>query len=442
LLAPRFFLTLLLLITTVTAGAAITELTPAAPTSATPISITITSEPSSPCAPRFGAVVRNGSSIRLELLPYTDACITVVAPWKATYDLGTFPTGEYTLDVVIGNRPYLATKFVVRNATPAFSIRPFAHVSRSAGPQVDPGVTAIIDGVNPAQLCTFELCPNVKVFFGDVAVQPLIESGRFTVKIPPHAPGLVDMKIVADDRPLSYTSAGAVYFYDRSAAPDLSVWSRVLFPVLDSSAGAFGAQWTTDASIFNGNGYVVEGFNRVDSLQCFDVGCERFSALENRKFEGRNYPRGAALLLPRESVDAFSFASRVRDRGREADDFGAEIPVVRESAMRRSAFRLLDIPVTSAYRSKLRVYVYAPVDDLSVTVSSLTTDVDNYFQRQLKLTRVDQNLAYAELDLQTLTEVKSDRVGLTVIPPFDLPTWAFVNVTNNATQRVTTVSPN
>lgn len=440
LLIHRIFLAALLL--TTTASAAITELTPTAPTSATPVSLTITSEPSSPCPPTVGSLTRSGNTVRLALVPFTGACIAIIAPWKATFDLGTFAPGEYTVDVTLGGQPYVATKFVVRNAAPAFTLQPFAHVARPAGAQTDGGVEAVIDGVDPAQLCTFELCPNVKVLFGDVVAQPRMAAGKLTVRVPPHAPGVVDMKIVAEDRGVTLTSAGAAYFYDRSAAPDLSVWSRVLFPVLQSSAGAFGAQWITDAVVRNGNSYIVENFNRVDPFQCFDVGCERMSAGEYRKFEGRDHPRGAVLLVPRESVDAFSFGSRVRDRAREGEDFGTELPVLRESAMRRARFRLLDIPVTSAYRSKLRVYVYTPDDGLEATIVGSFPDREGGFLRRLPLERVDRTFAYAEIELQTIPDLKSDRLILEVLSPSELPAWAFVTVTNNASQRVTLVTPN
>jgi hypothetical protein len=442
LLAIRFFLAALL--TTVTASATLLEFTPPAPTSATPVAITITSDPGSPCPPTLGSVTRNGKSVRVDLLPWTGGCILIVAPWKATFELGTFNPGEYDLSVFLGSAPLVTSKFVVREANPPFTVRPFANVSRPAGPQTDPGALATLDNVSAAQICTTNACTNAKVMFGDVAAQPRFEGGRLVVPVPPHAPGVVDVRIVATDRELNLVSRGAAYFYDRAAAPDLTVWERELFPVLFSGPGAFGAQWTTDAVIFNGNNWLVENFNRVDSLQCFDVGCERYAAGEYRKFEGRDHPYGAVLLTPRESAAKFSFATRVRDKAREAEDFGTEIPVIREGAMHRErdGFRLLDIPVTSAYRSKLRVYVYgADASNLQVSVYGSNGDRE-VFLRRFPLTAVDAQLSYAEVDLQTIPEVEGDRMALRIVPPSELPTWAFVSVTNNTTQRVTIVTPN
>jgi hypothetical protein len=440
-LIARCLLAALFLASTV--SAALTEFTPAAPTTAGPVSVTITSEPSTPCPPQVHALTRNGKTVRLELERWTGACIAVVRPWKATFDLGSFAAGDYLLEVLLDNQPYLTAPFVVRQANPPFTVRPFANVSRPSGPQVDPGAEAIIESVSPNALCRTEACPGVKVLFGDVAVQPSSRLGYLTVRVPAHPPGVVDVKIVDEARGVTMTSPGAVYFYDRNAAPDLTVWSRVLFPVLQSGAGAFGAQWTTDAVIDNRNDYEVENFNRVDSLMCVDYGCERLGVRHYLKFEGRNHPNGAVLFVPREAVDRFNFASRVRDKARESDDFGTEIPVVRESAMRRTQFRLLDIPVTGSYRSKLRVYVYTTDDNLQVPVQVSYPDRESFSFRQLRLQRIDRNLAYAELDLQTIPNLASDRVIVDIAPPeLELPTWAFVTVTNNATQRVTIVTPN
>lgn len=444
-LAHRLILAALLLAGSVSAE--LLEVLPVSPTTATPVAISIT-EPGGTVCPSAGSVTRNGASIRININGVKPMFCPPVPGFRHTrFELGTLPAGEYSVAAFVGGfpEPLGETKFVVRNADSKIRLVPFANVSRPAGPQVDRGATVVIEGLSPTGfLCPGELCSSVKVYFGDVAVPARVEGGRFVVNAPPRPPGLFDVKIVARNPEETYgTIAGGAYFYDRGAAPDLSVWSRVLFPVLESSAGAFGAQWVTDAVIDNANDSVVENFNRVDPRQCFDVGCERVAAHEYLKFEGRRHPRGAVLLTPHESVDGLTFASRVRDRSREGEDFGTEIPVVRESGMFRARFRLLDIPISTAYRAKLRVYAYLPVDGQEVAITGSSESRVQLFQKRVPLTRVDASLVYAEVDLDAVPEAKNvGRLILDIQPPLDVPAWAFVTVTNNTTQRVTLVTPN
>jgi hypothetical protein len=408
------------------------ELTPGGPTSVAPVAAVITHvDPRIPCAPQISSVKVTGSTVRLDLV--RDHC-SPSAPRKATYEFGRLNAGQYQLQVFVDGEPYATRSFIVRNGAPTFArVTPFAHVSRTG-----PGAPVFID--TPAfDLCETDACEGVTVFFGDVPAQPRrIARTQLVVNAPPHPPGLVTVRIRTVVGGGDFSLPAAAYFFDPNDAPDLSVWSRVLFPVLQSSAGAFGTRWTTDAVIRNGNP-AVQTFRAINARDCGDA-CSRFEAGELRKFEGRDHPHGAVLLVPHGEVDAFTFGSRIRDRVREREDFGAEVPVIRERDMRREPFLLLDVPVTADYRSKLRVYVYAPPD---VTAAEATVQGLGPAPSAVSLHRVDDTLMYGELDLQGLPQLPGgDRLELVVVPPAGFPTWAFVSVTNNATQRVTLVTPN
>ena len=154
------------------------------------------------------------------------------------------------------------------------------------------------------------------------------------------------------------------------------------------------------------------------------------------KFSGGDYPRGVALLTPRDAAPELAFALRARDVSRQAEGYGTEIPVVRESEMYvNRPIALLGVPVSAGYRAKLRIYSFSP-GHAGVTVQN-GTGVNVGLTRTCSGNACASTPWYGEYDLPAGT---APRVNVFVHAGAG-PAWAFITVTNNETQQITTITP-
>lgn len=198
-----------------------------------------------------------------------------------------------------------------------------------------------------------------KVFVDDVQVTNLTVNGAYWFPAPPHARGFADVKIETNDG-ATHTVPDAIYYYDPSAAPDFSVFERILFPVLVNTAGGHGSQWVSEAAIANPAHWSIETYNEVVPFECIDYPCgQRLAGASYIAFTGDGYPHGVALIAPRAESDNLAFSLRVRDTSRTAEEYGTQVPVVRERDMFvNSDLTLLDVPIDPRYRTKVRMYAF------------------------------------------------------------------------------------
>jgi len=166
-------------------------------------------------------------------------------------------------------------------------------------------------------------------------------------------------------------------------------------------------------------------------------------------------PQGSLMYFRRGDAAKVTFNLRIQDLSRAAQTWGTEIPVVRESAFRIGITSLIDIPLDSRFRQMLRVYdpdaaagalILARIFDDGGTTPIV--EVPLQFQVRKSNNVVTTALlpfrpGYAQLDLGGLPELRGHagaRVELQPLTP-QLRYWAFVSVTNNDTQHVTTITP-
>jgi hypothetical protein len=404
---------------------------PPGPTSVTPIELHI---PVTCFAPGT-TVERVGSVIKVALVtahlcdpPSTFSYITYLDP---------LPPGEYRVEVRTPGVEglYASTKFVVRDGSPRpFAVHPFAIRSAPAG------LRMWILPVNGGAVCDGTDCSAVHVRVGNAAVTGLVAAtAEATFDAPALAPGLYDVTVQRGD--VVTTLPAAVYSFGDDA--DISVFERVLFPVLADVAGANGSQWIAESVIANPEPWAIDNFNNVTPIICVLSPCgERLSARSQTKFSRGFYPHGVALLTPRPEAPLLALALRARDTSRAAQGFGTEIPVVREEDMlRNTAITLLDVPRDPRYRVKVRMYAFEPFyfpNDVQgrITIGS-DTHVVNYSR---ECTTCPEEPAYAELDVAPGAEGQFSTIY--VQAPAESFGWAFATVTNNVTQQVTVVTPN
>jgi hypothetical protein len=356
--------------------------------------------------------------------------------------IGTLEAGSYRLThSMSGNPAVYESGFIhVRNAAPGpFEIHPGAVRTNPSGLRMR--IERRDEWGTPESLCWDPQCSNVVIRVGGVVatnVRPALD-GSAWFDAPPHAAGLVDVRVERKDAAALVYPAAVLYF----DSPDAGGFERILFPVLFSAKGANGSDWRSEAVVSNPNEWFVENYNTIDSLVCVTFPCgERLSPGSYARLTGPSFTRGAVLLVPRAEADNLSFALRIRDVSREAEGFGTEVPVVRESAMMANRpATLLDVPLDPRYRVKLRIYGYdewpSDTPDASVEIIDPLTR-ERKGRHYVRMTLLDTH-RYGELDLPAGAE--GERVAIYVYAPQDMPVWAFASVTNNTTQQVTLVTP-
>ena len=424
----------LYLLFSLAAVAQIVTIVPAGPTTNTPIYVQAVV---SSCNEAPATVQIDGSVIKVhfQTISFCDPPFSRVHTARIP---GLLAAGRYTVEVTSNSHPGVwTTSFIVRNAEPQrFTAHPFAVPATQTAP-------IQVRLVASEQLCTpaSSSC-RVLVDGIDAVDERVDEQGNVWFTAPQHAPGLASVRV--DNGPRSITVPNAVYYFDRNAAPDTSIFERILFPLLTEVSGINGSLFRTEASISNPKRWFVETYNEIVPFVCIDYPCgERMSPGELVQFTGGDYPHGVALLTPRDAAPDLSFALRARDVSRRAEGFGTEIPVVRESEMYLSReLALLGVPVSPGYRAKLRIYAFGP-DPFGGAFAGLRfQNAGGHASVELKRTCSGNGCAstpfYGEYDLPAGNLA---RENVYVQGSDQLLVWAFITVTNNTTQQITTITP-
>lgn len=230
---------------------------------------------------------------------------------------------------------------------------------------------------------------------------------------------------------------------------------RVLLPLLTGpSDGAFGSRFVTE----------LRAFNRSATQKAQLFGLTRFCVCSPPQFPDPTKdsidldPR--TELTPSEVVynghpGRFAFVSkpqaeklwlnlRVRDTSRSSENFGTELPVVHDRELfRNEPIVFTDVPTDARFRNTLRIYADAAVK-LIVEISSATNE--KLERREITLPAPDNKFepSYAQLgDLPA----GAGPIRITITPPepgqpgFYTAVWAFISVTNNDTQLISTIRP-
>lgn len=229
-------------------------------------------------------------------------------------------------------------------------------------------------------------------------------------------------------------------------------WERVLVPVTSSNdvPGAHGSLWRTEFIARNDADVVV----RVDKLPFGGIAPPN-NVQPHTTFEFPFYPKeeGApALLLVATPHNSFvTFNLRVRDMSRQAETWGTEIPVVREKDyFRGRTLSLLNVPTDERFRQNLRVFdIFPERGSKNVTIRMYDQATNQLLVEQVRSFVVDPRdpsipgriqINHLAGEYEALRGAERIRIEIVPADP-TLTFWAFVTVTNNATQHVTTISP-
>lgn len=239
-------------------------------------------------------------------------------------------------------------------------------------------------------------------------------------------------------------------------------FQKILLPLIlrEAVPGAFGSCWATELRIYNDSDAHIRfapGFcARFARPQC-DVGAVPPRAeivfTEGVFLEGDPNPPATLLYLHPDTMSSIHLSLHVRDLSRQAFTAGTEISVIRESELLTGKSFFLNVPPSTVsinqtesagFRRTLRLYDFDSRPDAEVVVRVyLRGSSRPLVERTIHLTGGTDSYkpGYAQFDpIEGLDVRESVRVELTPVTR-GLRYWAFVSVTNNETQHVTTITP-
>jgi hypothetical protein len=408
------------------------------------------------CIPRNPTVTRNGNTISIALQIPDGPCPAATAPWDERVTIGTLPPGSYSLSVFIPSEPIL---------TPPWMTIEFPVTQANASHTITPNVGPVAGGTEVTIIGSFGSCPivppciNPQVLFGGVQATSVHEiTGGVIAVTPPHAPGIVDVEL----RGFAGTTVATLpsaYTFHGLGVPDPSAYTPLLIPLIFQGPGAFGSQWFTEAIAYNESETAVTPLNPDVISTCppnvSPCPSPAFAAKSWAEFHhGPNQPAGAVVWIPRSQEKDLHFALHVRDLSRATDHHGTEIPVVREHEL-LDAVHLLNVPVTSGFRHTLRVYDLGFTDSRRVSVAAYSPTNELIASTTLDLSAADEGCLGGPVgctpnlprygtvsDIVPPAAAGSEAIRLEIRSiDTGMRLWAFVSVTNNSTQQITTITP-
>jgi IPT/TIG domain-containing protein len=305
------------------------------------------------------------------------------------------------------------------------------------------------------------------VVFGSIPAPSFskIDAQTLTATTPAHLPGKSTVVVTQED----VFGPGFLDFTFQDGVPE--AFERILLPLLTPPVkGAFGSEFQTSFAAWNAN---PQGFAHLFGLesacnicllppvppeQLIDVPLVVLpeSGLENLLL-GPVIPSGTPgrfIYVPAEEVTDLGTDLRVHDITRAALNLGTEIPVVRSREfVSTERLVLTNVPIDPRFRSTLRIYAAAATNVVVTFLSGARVGPPQRIERVLHL-EAGHHLfepAYAAVSDFPAFLTGTLPITVTVVQPWSPfgsppqpeppPMWAFISVTNNETQAITTITP-
>lgn len=226
---------------------------------------------------------------------------------------------------------------------------------------------------------------------------------------------------------------------------DLEGHEIVLLPLLTPpSFGAHGAEFHTLLTLENPTDVAADISGYRDQCNpggCFPTDCEDFSVLLPHMAACPTYKGtpGRFLILLDGVFDRLAANLRVYDVSRNDQNFGTEMPIVRERELTTAPIHLPGVPITAGFRNTLRIYG-TKATTVRVTIGMQTMDI------ALTPSANIHDPAYAISTVFPTAAPGGASTLRVTVTPLDTSEnaariWAFVSVTNNVTQLITTITP-
>ena len=331
-------------------------------------------------------------------------------------------------------------------------------VTPNVGP-VSGGTTVVIRGAEFNEGCVFcsPPLPGSAVFFDGTPATDVffIDSTTLEAVTPPHVPASVVVTVLQPDGSFARLVNGFTYQGDV-----YEVYDPLLFPIFTPPVfGQGGSEFRTTAKFWNKGDQPVSFFG-------YDISCRVWVdplvvppnpyELQPHEEQALNlYPEcspatGKLFYVPK-GERGLAGSLRVWEVSKQTGNHGVEIPVVRREDFDERSIALVDVPNDPNFRLTLRVY------GLNRGAASVNV---TYGQKVVQLPmQFSSNIFEPSYAVYTFTEPPGGNVP---VPPFvrplmnvlvevppgpggavipDTPIWAFITVTNNETQHITTITP-
>jgi hypothetical protein len=339
-------------------------------------------------------------------------------------------------------------------ASTALASPVITSVTPNTGPMAG-GTTVVIRGAEFSEGCVicspplpgsailFDAAPATDVFF--------IDSTTLEVITPPHVPGSVSVTLLQPDGSQfilehAFTYEGDVY----------DAYDPILFPIFSPPVfGQGGSEFRTSAKFWN-RGHQPVTFYGYD-LSCllvdppaaplnpFTLQPRQEQALD--LFPACSQTNGKLFYVPK-GERGLAGSLRVWEVSKQSSNHGVEIPVVRPEDFDERSIALVDVPNDPHFRLTLRVYALnrGPAF-VNVTYGGKSEQLPLQFSDDIYqpgyavytgFTPPPGGQVPTPPFMNVLVEVPPGPGGA-VIP--GTPIWAFITVTNNETQHITTVTP-
>ncbi|HVR40702.1 MAG TPA: IPT/TIG domain-containing protein [Thermoanaerobaculia bacterium] len=293
------------------------------------------------------------------------------------------------------------------------------------------------------------------VVFGGIPATSLEKIDAHTLKAvtPAHLPG--DSTVVVREGEQLF---GALLDFEfKGGVPD--AFERILLPILTPPArGSFGSEFRTTFTAWNASSSgtlvfgleqscpICGGFPPIPPEALIDIPLLVLShgtldsPLGSIIYSGSP---GRFIYVRADDAKKLATGLRVHDTSRAALNLGTEIPVVHaREFVTTETLAMTNVPVDSRFRNTLRIYGTA---ETNVTVTFLGGFPPGFIhsERVVHLQPGKHLFEPAYAQVSDFPSFASSTVPLTVTVTSDSGTavWAFVSVTNNETQAITTISP-
>jgi hypothetical protein len=286
------------------------------------------------------------------------------------------------------------------------------------------------------------------VIFGSVGVPATrVNATTLVATTPAHLPGTVPVTIFEYDIGIP---SGLTFTFEGETE---AAFRRLLLPVFtEPIRGAFGSEFRTElrARLANGSRAEIHGLARQCPTLCVERPDAPFvltfdsPSLESPNLAPAGKP-GQFIFIPRNEEGRVSMNLRGYDTSRSAENFGTEIPIVPEDEFFRGGdpVVLVGVPSDARFRNTLRIYSIGDLNSpVLVEIDGPGISIDHVVQ--LTAGETFLHPGYAQFSNFPIS-AGTLRVRITPIIPRPIEGggsyWAFISVTNNETQHITTITP-
>ncbi len=289
------------------------------------------------------------------------------------------------------------------------------------------------------------------VYFGTIVVPATrVDATTLTVTTPAQLPGTTERTVPVKLWIFGATvDTGLTFTYANNAE---EVFERLLLPVFTPPIrGAFGSEFRTDfnATLASGSSAWIYGLARQCLFGCVEGPDTAYELVTGAPDVDRteikpNGTPGQFLYVPRDEEGRVAMNLRAYDSSRSSENFGTEIPIVREQDFFSSTERLVlvGIPADPRFRKTLRIYgagEYGAGLVVSIESAAGTTDHSVNVPGSSRTHPGYVEFAAFPAGAGELKVTIYNPGPRGIVPASDI--WAFVAVTNNTTQHITTVTP-